>query len=334
MNKEEESVQEIEGSTTKHQSEADETADVNGKKINHRRWISKVVGIRFIFLLIALIAFLGLADKLCYRVMKPVWTANEEFLEKSMIYASGGVAVLVGVDGVLSMAQSVVAEPEIAGSKVGSVGIGELISPTKGIVNDLREYLVLSIFLIITQIAIIKLISAISLKVLLGIGSGLCVFQYKRGTLCGKVGASFMIIGLLFYFVYPLAFKAGTDSYKAHQIETSIELSENFGVLKEQVADVTDVNFSPQQLISQVKQIPMILGQGIETAWDGTMGLFVGILIMFVFVPLLSLGAVYLIGRHALRYLDMPAGEETLGTAVKTIKDRLMPRSRLRMSER
>ena len=143
-----------------------------------------------------------------------------------------------------------------------------------------------------------------------------------------------MIIGLLFYFVYPLAFKAGTDSYKAHQIETSIELSENFGVLKEQVADVTDVNFSPQQLISQVKQIPMILGQGIETAWDGTMGLFVGILIMFVFVPLLSLGAVYLIGRHALRYLDMPAGEETLDTAVKTIKDRLMPRSRLRMSER
>ena len=302
--------------------------------ITNKNRILKEVAVRALFLFLAVTAFLGLADKFCNKAMKHVWKGNEAFLEKSMVNASGGIMVLIGIDSALSVAESIEAEPSAAGFKVGSVGIGQIISPIKDVVGDLRDYMILSVILVMSQIAIIKLINAISLKVLFGIGSGLCVVQYKRNSIWGKIGASFIILAVLLYFVYPLAFKIGTDAYKAHQIENSVKLSEDLGILKEQVVDLVDIDLSLVKLVDNVRMMPTVVGQSMKTVWDGTIGLFVGLLIMFVFVPMLSLGVIYLIGRQALTYLDMSVASEKVDTGAKKIKDRVMPRTLSRLFAR
>ena len=127
------------------------------------------------------------------------------------------------------------------------------------------------------------------------------------------------------YVFYPLTLGMAAKTYEQHQIETSIQLSEKLGVLKEQARDI---DLSIGHLKDSIKSIPEILGQGLRTAWDAAWGLVVGLMLMFVMLPLLTLGTMYLIGRKVILYLDMPEVAEKMDTAGSHILNKVGSRSR------
>jgi hypothetical protein len=138
----------------------------------------------------------------------------------------------------------------------------------------------------------------------LGLGAFFCAIQYDRKTFFGKIGLTLIFIFVMTYFFYPLILGMAAKTYEQHQVETSIELSENLGVLKEQISDIdTSLNHIKDTIINT---IPQIIGQGLNTAMDATWNLLIGLILMFVIIPFMILGTIYLIARHALLYLDMP----------------------------
>jgi hypothetical protein len=81
-----------------------------------------------------------------------------------------------------------------------------------------------------------------------------------------------------------------------------------------------------------IKSIPQILEHGLRTSWDATWGLVVGLLLMFVMLPLPTLGSIYLIGRQARFYLEMPAAAEKMDAAGRHVLNKISSRSRSKMA--
>ena len=120
---------------------------------------------------------------------------------------------------------------------------------------------------------------------------------------------------------------AQTD--EGHQIETSTQLSENLGILKEQASDI---DMSVGKLKENIKLIPEMLGQGIRTAWDAALGLIVGLILMFILLPLLTLGSIYMIAKRALIYLDMPDISDKIDHNTRHLVSNIGSRTRLSLS--
>ena len=131
------------------------------------------------------------------------------------------------------------------------------------------------------------------------------------------------------YVFYPLTLGMAAKTYEQHQIETSIQLSENLGILKEQASDL---DLSVSHLKDTIKSIPQILGQGLRTAWESTLGLLVGLILMFVMLPLLTLGTIYLIGRQTLLYIDSPVIARKIDSASQQVINKVGLRSRSKLA--
>ena len=235
--------------------------------------------------------------------MTPVWEDDQEYLEKTLINLGSSLFVLSVPKGLIEVAKTIEIEPSVVGSKAGSLKAGEILEPYVHIIDDIWNFLVLSTYLVIGQLAALKLIKLVAIKFFLGFGAAACAIQYNRHTFFGKLGLTLLLLFILTYAFYPFTLNMAAKTYESHQIEASTQLSENLGVLKEQASDI-ELSFG--SIKDDIKLIPKILGQSITTAWDSAMGLIVGLVLMFVLLPLLTLGTIFLIAKRALNYLDMP----------------------------
>ena len=299
-----------------------------GEALKSKSFI-KALTIRCIFLLLAISAFSGLAQNATNKIMGPVWEYDQKYLEKTLINLGGSLFVLSVPKGLIEVVKTAELEPSGATVKVGSITAGEIIEPYSHIIDDIWDFLVLSTYLVIGQLAALKLIKLVAIKFFLGLGSLSCVIQYDRHTFFGKLGLTLLLLFVLTYAFYPLSLNMAAKTYENHQIETATQLSENLGILKEQASDI---ELSLGDIKEDVKRIPKILGQGIRTSWDATMGLIVGLVLMFVLLPLLVLGTIYLIAKRALNYLDMPAASKKLESSTTSLASKIGSRSRLSLS--
>jgi hypothetical protein len=169
----------------------------------------------------------------------------------------------------------------------------------------------------------------VAIKFFLGLGSLSCVIQYNRHTFFGKLGMTLILLFVLTYAFYPLTLGMAAKTYESHQIETSTQVSENLGILKEQASDI-ELSFG--SIKDDIKLIPKLLGQGLRTTWDAAVGLIVGLVLMFVLLPLLTLGTIFLIAKRALNYLDMPDLSNKLESSTKKLVNNIGSRTKLRLS--
>ncbi len=294
-----------------------------------RKSLVKGLVIRCIFLILAVAAISGYMENPANRLMSPVWEYNEAYLERTLKNLGGSLFVLSVPKGILEMTKTIEIEPSFAASKVGSIKAGELLEPYIHIIDDIWDFLVLSTYLVLGQIAALHLIQLVSIKFFLGFGACACVVQYKRGSFFGKLGLTLISLFVLTYCFYPLTLYMAAQSYESHQIKTSTELSENLGILKEQASDI---DLSVKHIKENFKLIPEILGQGIKTTWDAALGLVVGLILMFILLPLLTLGSVYLITKRILIYLDMPDISDKLEHGTNRLVGKVGSNTRLKLS--
>ncbi len=294
-----------------------------------RKSLVKGLVIRCIFLILAVAAISGYMENPANRLMSPVWEYNEAYLERTLKNLGGSLFVLSVPKGILEMTRTIEIEPSFAASKVGSIKAGELLEPYIHIIDDIWDFLVLSTYLVLGQIAALHLIQLVSIKFFLGFGACACVVQYKRGSFFGKLGLTLISLFVLTYCFYPLTLNMAAQSYESHQIKTSTELSENLGILKEQASDI---DLSVKHIKENFKLIPEILGQGIKTTWDAALGLVVGLILMFILLPLLTLGSVYLITKRILIYLDMPDISDKLEHGTNRLVGKVGSNTRLKLS--
>lgn len=287
---------------------------------------AKALIIRLLFLLLAIAAFSGTVDKLSINMMRPVWKYDRDFLDKSLLHASGYMAVLAVPKALLSSAATAELEPSAAGFKVGKWQVGKLFIPLLDIVNDLWDYMGIVIIFIIIQITFLKLIGLVSLKVLLGIGAAFCIVQYRKGTLMGKLGCSFIILAVVAYLVFPLVLFMGAKTYESYQVDKSVRFSENLGILKEKASDI-ELTLDKENL----NQIIKTLAQSVNAAWESSLDFFIGVLLMFVLIPLLTLGMIVFILRQSLNHLDMPETSAGLETGTRKVFSRIGRRTRSRL---
>ena len=287
-----------------------------------RKPFFKALMIRCIFVLLAISAFSGMAQNATNGIMGPVWEYDQTYLEKTLINLGGSLFVLSVPKGFMEVAKTIEIEPSAHGFKAGIIKAGEIIEPYIHIIDDIWDFLVLSTYLVIGQLAALKLIKLVAIKFFLGLGSLSCVIQYNRHTFFGKLGLTLILLFFLTYAFYPLTLNMAAKTYESHQIETSTQVSENLGILKEQASDI-------ELSYGSIKQIPKMLGQGIRTAWNAALGLIVGLVLMFVLLPLLTLGTIFLIAKRALTYLDMPDLSNKLESSTTRLFNKIGSRTRL-----
>jgi len=276
------------------------------------------VGIRIFFAVLALLAFSGLADRIVDGALAPVWETNEAFLNQSLNRSTKYLALLSLPKAVLDAIETGVIEPKAASIGVGRITLGALASPFKDIVDDLWEFMSFSTVLIIFQMALIKAIKLSSLKIIFGLGCLACTWNFSRESLTGKIGASFIILALTAYLIFPLSLNMAAGVYETYQVETDARLTQNLETLGAVFEDVREklgqVNMA--NLWTDVKDILSDLSktawQTLRLVWDWGLRYLVGVMMMFVIVPLMVLGLVFFIVRQSLAYLDLPAARNAL----------------------
>ena len=291
-----------------------------------RKPFIKGLVIRCVFVLIAIAALTGHFQNTTNRIMGPVWDYDQAYLERTLKNIGGSLFVLSIPKGILEMAKTIEVEPSVVGSKAGSIKVGEILEPYMHIIDDIWDFLVLSTYLVLGQLAALELIQLVAIKFFLGFGAIACAVQYNRHTFFGKLGLTMILLFALTYVFYPLTLSMAAQTYEGHQIETSTQLSENLGILKEQASDI---DLSVGKLKENIKLIPEMLGQGIRTAWDAALGLIVGLILMFILLPLLTLGSIYMIAKRALIYLDMPDISDKIDHNTRHLASNIGSRTRL-----
>lgn len=294
------------------------------KNIGHIR--KNTVLIRVAFLILAIAAGTGELNRIGDPSMQLIWEYDENFLEDSFVYALGPLAGLGVLKGVITAAESVVAEPSFVGSKIGSMKIGAFLSPIKDSIEYLWDFFGLSVILIGIQLAIIKTAKFLSLKLLVGAGALCCVVGYTRRNLFGRIGFALILTGVMFYVIYPLFLFVGASAYEQHKVESEIQLAERIGIMKERADDI-DI-FSISQFGESVKQIGEIFRQGTRLAWERAWSLAISYLMMLVIIPLFSLGICFFMVKKVLKYLDMHGSVLAMDTSLNQVASKLRLRPR------
>lgn len=293
--------------------------------------LKKEIGIRVFFLILAILAFSGVADTIGDKIMGSVNRYNSEFLKDSLINASFNSVGLAFIKGQLASFTSIVIEPSILGSKLGKIEIGKMIDGLKEIVDDIFHYMRYTILFIMVQMASIKLIKSMAIKMLFGMGSLLCLFQYKKNSFFGKIGLSLIIFGITLYIIYPLFLYSGAIVCEVQRISTIEQLFENIGIIKERFIDIDLLSISHSY--DNLKQFMNILYKGLTTPLYLATNYLMLYLLMFGLVPLLTIGVVYFIINQALTYLDMPEMASGFTNRLSNLADKFGPRTRSRLSK-
>lgn len=278
---------------------------------------------RIALIALAVGAFTGALGSALDFPMGTVQERNQAFLEDSMRQAVAWGVGVAGARGVIAVLASV---------DVGPVRLGAVLDPVADILGDLMEFIALSAGLVVAQMAVLAFIKLVALKYVLALGALSSALDYRRGSFFGTAGYALIAFGVILYIAYPIALHAGASAHEAHHVRASARLGENVGILKEQATDLrADLTDGPlTEIAPKAEAAASAISAGVRLTWESLVDVAVGFVIMFVLTPLLALGGVYMLARHALASINATRAGAALEGAVGGTVRRIGHRTRAR----
>lgn len=245
------------------------------------------------FLALGILALSGILDNLLLMLgWGNVFTATEQILNDSMKSAATNTLLLALLKGAVSLLTSV--EGNIV---VVSANFGAFFSGFSQLLDMAFNFFLTISGLIAAKIGLLKIIELTGVSIFAGIAFILFAVDPSIKGVLGKIGKTLITIGLVLFFIFPLSIASVGIAYESHRIQTEIEYTENIGVLSERTSEISFRSLGNDEGRSNALSV---IKEGTNTLWNGFMDLVISYILMFVLLPLTSLGLCYLIIRQIL----------------------------------
>lgn len=276
----------------------------------------RTAAIRFLWGGVALLFLLGGVDYLLLQAgLGAVYAEAIGILEAALGSSSRMLLGLTVTKGLVAAFSSVEINLLVAQATLGALlnGVGE-------VVDTLFRFFLASTALIVGQIGLLTMLQFVGMKLLLGGGALLMALAPDGRSWMVRLGRLGLVSGLVLCILFPLLIVAGAKGIEQHQVISAIENAENLGVLKEQFSDVSIRDLARAEGIAAARDT---LQTGVQTVWKGMLALFVSYFMMFVILPLISLGVCYLVIRHAMVTEGFAAGADAADRWLLQVRARI-----------
>lgn len=282
---------------------------------------------RVVFLVLGILALTGILDSLLLMLgWGNVYSATEEILNASMKSAATNTMLLAVLKGVIGILASVEGGAVVVSANVGAFfqGFAELI--------DLAFNFFLTISgLIAAKIGLIKIIELTGISIFAGAAFLLMAFDPGLKGMLGRLGKVLMAIGMVLFFVFPLTIASVGSAYEQHRIQTEIQYTENVGILAERAGEISFRSLTNEEGRGNALGV---VREGTTVLWDGFMSMVISYILMFVMLPLLSLGLCYLIIKQILADGGYVQAGEKLESGVGGISSFMLSKNKKREQDR
>ena len=278
-------------------------------------------GIIFVvFLLIFLFSINGVLEKTVGNVImvEKVSEQNQQFLKRSLLSAVGHFAVLSLAKGGVSVISDMDIDIGFMGTGA-SFPIGKIFSGISETLDAIWRFFGYSMASITAQMAILKFFKLVSFKILVPIGALLIAVSAIGFRVLRKPGTALIIVGFILYALMPYTVYVGKFLFEESNMESSIALSEDLGVLKEKVTDIDIVskkNLSLSGIKGTFEDISTSLSQSVDVVLSATVKYFSNLVIMFIITPLFFYGVIYISIKKTLAYVGMEDVSERVDTGI------------------
>lgn len=276
------------------------------------------IGPRVAFAVLAVLAFTGLLDTVFQTVgWDVIFERATAMLEESITASSVMTFILATIKGLLAMVESAEASMFVA-----SVDVGALVEGLAALIDTAFRFFISMTGLIAAQISLLRIIELAAIPLLIGVGALFMVIQPAAATLFGRTGRLLLAVGVIFYFVFPLLIAIVGGAYETQRVEAEIASQESFGVLQEKASDLSLSSVTSEEGRDQIQQT---LSSGVSSTWQSFLGLVTGYILMFVILPLASLGLSYLLLRQVLNSLEFQETAQKIERGGKGLSDWVRP---------
>ena len=273
-----------------------------------------------IFFLIFLFSISGVLEKTIGNIIlvERVSEQNHQFLKNSLGSAVGHFAVLSLAKGGVSVLSNIDVDVKPVGMGVG-IPVGKVFSGLSETLDALWRFFGYSMASVTAQMAILKFFKLVSLKILVPIGALLVAVSAIGFLVLRKFGMALIIVGFILYVLMPYTVYVGKFLFEESNMESSIVLSEDLGVLKEKVSDIDIVskkNLSPSGIKDTFESVSTSLSQSVDVVLSATVKYFSNLIIMFIITPLFFYGVIYITTKKILAYVEMEHASERLDKGI------------------
>jgi hypothetical protein len=273
-----------------------------------------------IFFLIFILSITGVLEKPVGKIIlvEKVSEENQEFLKSSLASAVGHFTALTMAKGGLSVISNMDLDVKPVGAGVG-IPIGKAFSGLSETLDAIWRFFGYSMVSITAQMAILSFFKLVSFKILVPIGALLVAASALGFLAIRRFGVALIIVGVILYALMPYTVYVGKFLFEESNMESSIVLSEDIGVLKERVSDIDIVskkNLSPSGVRDTFADIGASLSQSIDVVLSATVKYFSNLIIMFVLTPLFFYGVIYVGTKKILTYVGMDHASERMDNAI------------------
>ena len=249
---------------------------------------------RILFGVLAALVLLGDLGGLIHRLgLGAVYDSANEMLESAMIRATTTLFIATIVKGGLEVMASIEFSPVI-----GSIEFGGLFSGFLDLVDTIIRFFLVSSALIAAQIGLLSILQIAGFNLFLGGGALLLAANPSLASTAGKLGFLGITLALVLCVVFPILIATMGNALNEHQMDAAIQNAENMGVMKEQMSDI---NFMGILDRDEVQHMASTFQSGVRQVWDGMMAVMITYIIMFIILPIASLGVCYVIIRYVMR---------------------------------
>jgi hypothetical protein len=273
-----------------------------------------------VFFLIFLFSISGVLEKTIGNIImvERVSEQNHQFLKNSLGSAVGHFAVLSLAKGGVSVLSNISVDAKPMGVGVG-IPFGKIFSGLSETLDALWRFFGYSMASVTAQMAILKFFKLVSLKILIPIGALLVVVSTIGFLALRKFGMALVIVGFILYAVMPYTVYIGKCLFEESNMESSIVLSEDLGVLKEKVSDIDIVskkNLSLSGIKDTLEDMSASLSQSVDVVLSATVKYFSNLIIMFIITPLFFYGVIYISTKKILAYVGMEHASERFDVGI------------------
>lgn len=278
-------------------------------------------GIIFVvFLAVFFLSITGAGEKIVGKLImvERVSQENQKFLKSSLGSAVGHFAVLSLAKGGMEVLSNIQADAKPVGVGVG-VPIGKIFSGLSETLDAIWRFFGYSIASITAQMAILKFFKLVSFKILIPIGALLIAVSAIGFLVLRKFGVALIIVGFILYVLMPYTIYVGKFLFEEGNMESSIVLSEDLGVLQEKVSDIdilSKKNLTPSGIKDTLGDISASLSQSVDVVLSAVVKYFSNIIIMFIITPLFFYGVLYVSTKKILAYVGMDQASERLDSSI------------------
>jgi len=291
------------------------------KSIQAKKGTALHSGILFtVFILIFLLSISGIMEKVVGNIImvERVSAQNQVFLKDSLASALGNFATLSLAKGGVSVLTNMDVDIGFMGTGA-SLPVGKLFSGISETLDAIWRFFGYSMASITAQMAILKFFKLVTFKILIPVGALFIALSAIGFQALRRFGAALIIVGFILYVLMPYTIYVGKFLFEQSNMESSIVLSEDIGVLKEKIRDIDIVskkNLSLSGVRETFVNISATLSQSVEVVLSATVKYFSNMIIMFIITPLFFYGVIYISTKKILAYVGMEQVSERLDTGI------------------